>query len=269
MDAPITEEHRIVMQESSDGECTVPSEEFMCTLVRATRMTELKIISWYHKADSDGWPFGISSSLPNKQGCFTTGQVFDQETNLSTFMTKWVLENAGVSVQHFNGEGLDKSNSSVRYVEFVDFFTTFEASGAEYQSDVDNHLVGEGMEEISQGASRLLSGLRSDGKALRVARCFVNVMDTNHISGAGLHCDLEASMGTVVVKLSGEDTMEEALHIFQPESGTTGTPLQMTRGQGVAFLPMVQHYVPSVKRSSTRVTINFFFQSDTMHNQRA
>jgi hypothetical protein len=232
-------------------------------------MTELKIIAWYHKADMDGWPFGISSILPNKQGCFTRGQVFDPETNLSKLMTKWVLENAGVHVQHFDGDGLDKSNSSVRFVEFVDLFTTFEASGAEYQSDVDNHVVGQVMEEIAQGASRLLSGLRSDGKALRVSRCFVNVMDRKNISGAGLHCDLEASMGTVVVKLSGEDTIQEALHICQPDSGPTGTPLQMTIGQGVAFLPMVQHYVPSVKRSSTRVTINFFFQSDTMHNQRA
>ena len=170
-------------------------------------------------------------------------------------------------MQHFNGDGLDTSNSSVRHVEFVDLFTTFEASGAEYQCDVANNWVGEVMEEIAQGASRLLSGLRSDGKALRVARCFVNVMDSESICGAGLHCDLEASMGTVVVKLSGEDTIQGALHIFQPDSRRTGTPLQMLPGQGVAFLPMVQHYVPSVKRSSTRVTINFFFQSDTMHNQ--
>ena len=255
-----------MMQECSDAACTVPSAEYMGTLVRATRMTERKIIGWYHKADEDGWPFGISCSVPNKEGYFTRGQVFDPETTLSKWLTKWVLEHAGVHVQHFNGDGLDKSNSSVRYVEFVDLFTTFEASGAEYQSDVDKSWVGEVMEEIAQGASRLLSGLRSDGKALRVARCFVNVMDSNSTCGAGPHCDLEASMGTVVVKLSGEDTIQQALHIFQPDSGPTGTPLQMTPGQGVAFLPMVQHFVPSLKRSSTRVTINFFFQSDTLHN---
>ena len=255
-----------MMQECSDAACTVPSAEFMAILVRATRMTELKIIGWYHKANEDGWPFGISCSVPNKQGYFTRGQVFDAEHNLSKLLTKWVLEHAGIHVQHFNGDGLDTSNSSVRYVEFVDLFTTFEASGAEYQCDVANNWVGEVIEEISQGASRLLSVLRSDGKALRVARCFVNVMDSESICGAGLHCDLEASMATVVVKLSGEDTIQEALHIFQPDSRRTGTPLQMLPGQGVAFLPMVQHSVTSLKRSSTRVTINFFFQSDTLHN---
>ena len=86
-------------------------------------------------------------------------------------------------------------------------FTTFEASGAEYQSNGNNILVEQIMAEIAQGASRLLSDLRSDGKALRLARCFVNVMDSETIAGAGPHCDLEASMGTVVVKLSGEDTL--------------------------------------------------------------
>ncbi len=90
------------------------------------------------------------------------------------------------------------------------------------------------MEEITRGTSRLLSGLRSDGKALRVCRYFVNVMDTNNISGAGPHVDLEASMGTVVVKLTGEDTIQEALHVFDPDSDTTKTPLQMPKGHGAA-----------------------------------
>ena len=267
MDAPITEEHRIMMQEYSDAACTVPNAQSMYTLVRATGMTELKIRAWYQKANEDGWPFGISLIIPNKQGYFIRGQVFDPATILSKMLTEWVMENAGISVQHFDGDGLDKSNSSVRYVEFVDLFTTFEASGAEYQSNGNNILVEQFMAEIAQGASRLLSDLRSDGKALRLARCFVNVMDSETIAGAGPHCDLEASMGTVVVKLSGEDTLEGALHIFPPNSGGTGTPLQLKEGEGVAFLPMVQHSVPSVKRSSTRVTINFFFQTDTLHSQ--
>ena len=256
-----------MMQECSDAACTVPSAEFMAILVRATRMTELKIIGWYHKANEDGWPFGISCSVPNKQGYFTRGQVFDPENKLSKLLTTWVLEHAGIHVQHFNGDGLDTSNSRVRYVEFVDFFTTFEASGAKYQANVNYRWVGKVMAEIAEGAARLLSDLRADGKALRVIRCFVNVMDKNEMCGAGLHCDLEASMGTVVVKLSGEDTIQEALHIFPPQCGKTGTPLQMTKGQGVAFLPMVQHSVPSMKRSCTRVTINFFFQSGTLHDQ--
>ena len=175
------------MQECSDAACTVPSAEFMAILVRATRMTEQKIIGWYHKANKDGWPFGISCSVPNKQGYFTRGQVFDPENKLSKLLTTWVLEHAGIHVQHFNGDGLDTSNSSVRYVEFVDLFTTFEASGAEYQCDVANNWVGEVMEEIAQGASRLLSGLRPDGIALRVARCFVNVMGSESICGAGVN----------------------------------------------------------------------------------
>ena len=259
--------HRILMQEYSDAACTVPSGELMSRLVRATRMTELQITAWYHIANTEGWPFGMSSVLPNSQGYFKTGDIFDPEHKSANLLTKWVLKNAGIHVQHFNGDGLDTSNSRVRYVEFVDFFTTFEASGAKYQANVKYRWVGKVMAEIAEGAARLLSDLRADGKALRVIRCFVNVMDKNEMCGAGLHCDLEASMGTVVVKLSGEDTIQEALHIFPPQCGTTGTPLQMTKGQGVAFLPMVQHSVPSMKRSCTRVTINFFFQSGTLHDQ--
>jgi hypothetical protein len=259
--------HRILMQEYSDAACTVPIGELMSRLVRATGMTELQITAWYHIANTEGWPFGMSSVLPNSQGYFKTGEIFDPEHKSANLLTTWVLNNAGIHVQHFNGDGLDTSNSRVRYVEFVDFFTTFEASGAKYQADVKNGWVGKVMAEIAVGAARLLSDLRDDRKPLRVIRCFVNVMDKNEMCGAGLHCDLEASMGTVVVKLSGEDTLEGALHIFPPNSGGTGTPLQLKKGEGVAFLPMVQHSVPSVKRSSTRVTINFFFQTDTLHSQ--
>ena len=248
------------MQEASDAACSRPNDEIMSTLVRSTKLTERQIREWYKTANAVGWPFGISSNLPNKQGHFATGKVFEPDTSTSTLLTEWVLENAGVCVQHFNGDGLNQSNSSVRYVEFVNFFTTFEASGAEYQTDVENELVSSAMEEISRGASRLLSGLRSDGKALSVCRCFVNVMDMNNISGAGPHVDFEASMGTVVVKLTGEDTTQEALLIHDPDCDKTTTPLQMPKGHGVAFLPMILHSVPSRKRTTTRVTINFFFK---------
>ena len=249
------------MQEASDAACSRPNDEIMSTLVRSTKLTERQIREWYKTANAVGWPFGISALLPNIQGNFATGKVFEPDTSTSTLLTEWVLENAGVCVQHFNGDGLNQSNSSVRYVEFVNFFTTFEASGAEYQTDVENELVSSAMEEISRGASRLLSGLRSDGKALSVCRCFVNVMDMNNISGAGPHVDFEASMGTVVVKLTGEDTTQEALHIHDPDCDKTTTPLQMPKGHGVAFLPMILHSVPSRKRTTTRVTINLFFQS--------
>ena len=230
-------------------------------------MTEQEVSGWYQKANIDGWPFGISSLVPNEQGYFRTGNIFAPQNELASYLSAWVIENAGVPTQHFNGFGLNKANSSVRYVEFFDAFMTFQKSGGKYNYDVMDKKVSTTMEEMARGASNLLSALRRDGHTLKVARCFVNVMDTKYNSGAGAHVDMEASMGTVVIKLSEEDTVQEALHILQPSSGPTGTPVQLPKGHGVAFLPMTKHFVPSIKRSSTRVTINFFFQSYRLHNK--
>jgi hypothetical protein len=247
------------MQQASDAACTIPEEEVLNKLVTELHLPKEQILSWYRVANDEGWPVAMH---PSKKGVFCTGKVCS--IKIADTIAEWTIHNAGRTEQGFDGGELNTINSSLRFVEFVDFFTTYTQSGStsldEERVVVDSNL-GAAMKVLALTAEGLLSELRADQRELFLYRCFINVMDIDCASGAGKHCDLDASMGTVVVKLTAEDEIETALKVYETKTTQMGTPVTLPKGHGVAFLPMTPHMVPFKKRTVTRVTCNFFFRT--------
>ena len=221
------------MQQASDAECTIQDEEILNRLATTLHLTKEEVLTWYRIANEDGWPLAMQ---PNEKGVFCTGAVCSNK--IADIIAKWTILNAGISVQGFNGDDLNKINSSLRFVEFLDFFTTYEESGSsslENKKLVSDTTVVRAMKVMASSAQGLLSALRSDDKELLLYRCFINVMDNDCASGAGKHSDLDASMGTVVVKLSVEDDIDSSLIVYETKNSRIGTALTLPKGHGVAF----------------------------------
>ena len=262
----LTEDQRIMLQEATTAQCRPPSGEQLSQLARNVRMTQKQVIYWCKIANTTGWPYGTSVSRPSS--FYRTGEILQPTSVIAEELCTWAFGVVGPQVQHFRGEGLNPSNSSVKFVEFEDFFKTYVTSAHKSNIMLVLHTsVSDAFTSIASQAANLLSALRADGRSLEVRRCFVNVMDYDSACGAGEHYDLDASLGTVVVKLSQEDPVDEALLVFC--TNDTGTPITLPKGHAVAFIPMTKHAVPTLKRTFTRVTINFFFitaNSDCGHN---
>jgi hypothetical protein len=175
------------------------------------------------------------------------------------------MNNAGIRHQAFEGQGAHEDNSSIRYLEFNKIDAIVEFTNFSPGEDPDPEkvcvppkFIVEMMMRLAEEAKRLLASLRGDQVEMAVCRAFMNVMEGPGM-GAVAHKDLDAPLGTVVLKVSELEAPEEALQIFASSDGGVATPCPLGTGVAIAFLPNTLHAVPTVVRENPRVTVNFFF----------
>ena len=199
----------------------------------------------------------------NVDHLFTTTQISGQG-ELKSLMD-WGISNAGKKIKCFEGEGATASNSSIRWLEFmkdsserVEYTHFFKGGDCKYFYETPPEIQ-DTMITLVKRAEEFLTRFRRDASTPTVFRISLNVMDQKGM-GAGKHYDLESTLGTVVVKLSDEESPLEALQIYPTQHNQEGKACPLRSGQAVAFLPGTYHSVPPAQRAvPPRVTLNIFF----------